>query len=348
MCSPNYQKLTKLALTGISSLFFTVLVSATIAQPSLQLTFDSLGPTVEQLRSDSGRYIYFIDDGNESGTPVVFTGGLGTSVRVIRLLDFLETMRSDLNLRFITVERNGFGQTAFDETLTMADYVSDVEQVLAHLDIEKFALFGISGGGPYTAKIAESNADRLLSIHMAATSPAIGNPQRCNNNASSPYAEMLRYPMQFFGFEEDSPLHKIEGFQDTAFDEAARAHNLRGQSADPAPLMHELSLYCFENVMDSAHISVPVFVYVGLKDEVLGTVNPSGWLAAYPNSEVLVRTYPNGGHDVQYRHLDQILLDMAGAGDKILVCEDGVEKMVLPETIEVRNPELLGLCLWQD
>ena len=85
-------------------------------------------------------------------------------------------MRSDLNLRFITVERNGFGQTAFDETLTMADYVSDVEQVLAYLNIEKFALFGISGGEPYTTKIAESNARRLLSIHMAATGPAIGNP----------------------------------------------------------------------------------------------------------------------------------------------------------------------------
>jgi non-heme chloroperoxidase len=63
---------------------------------------------------------------------------------------------------------------------------------------------------------------------------------------------------------------------------------------------------------------------------------------------VLVRTYPTGGHDVQYRHLDQILLYMAGAGDKILVCEDGVEKMVLPETIEERNPELLGLCIWQE
>lgn len=191
MCSPSYQKIAKLALTGIGALFFTIVVSAAIAQPSLQHAFDSLGPTVEQLRSDSGRNIHFIDDGDESGTPVVFTGGLGTSVRVIRLLDFLETMRSDLNLRFITVERNGFGQTAFDETLTMADYVSDVEQVLAHLNIENFSLFGISGGGPYTAKIAESNADRLLSIHMAATSPAIGNPQRCNNNASSVYAEML-------------------------------------------------------------------------------------------------------------------------------------------------------------
>ena len=179
-------------MAGINSLFFTLVVTTAVAQQSLELAFDSLGPTVEQLRSDNGRNIHFIDDGNENGTPVVFTGGLGTSVRVIRLLDFLETMRIDLNLRFITVERNGFGQTAFDKTQTMADYARDVEKVLAHLDIEKFEVVGISGGGPYTAKIAESNARCLLSIHMAATSPPIGNPQRCNNNSSSPYAEMPR------------------------------------------------------------------------------------------------------------------------------------------------------------
>jgi hypothetical protein len=39
-----------------------------------------------------------------------------------------------------------------------------------------------------------------------------------------------------------------------------------------------------------------------------------------------VRTYHNGGHDVQYCHLNQIILDMTGAGDKILLCDDGVEK----------------------
>ena len=58
MCSPNYQEIVKSALTGISILFFTVVVSATIAQPSLQFTFDSLGPTVEQLQLDSGRNIH--------------------------------------------------------------------------------------------------------------------------------------------------------------------------------------------------------------------------------------------------------------------------------------------------
>jgi len=348
MCSAISKNVAGKTLIATIALFFSLAVTAAADQQALQLAFNSLGPTVKQLSSDSGRRIHFIDDGNESGTPVVFTGGLGTSVRAIRLLDFLESMRRDLNLRFITIERNGFGQTAFDETLTMADYVDDVEQVLAFLKIDKFALFGISGGGPYTAKIAENNSDRLLSIHMAATSPAIGNPARCNNNAASSYAEILQFPMQFFGFPENSPLHKIEGFQATAYDEAARAHNLRGQSADPAPLLHELNLYCAENVMDSAHITAPVFVYLGLKDEVLGAVNPNDWLGAYPNSEVLVRTYPNGGHDVQYRHLDQILLDMAGASDTILVCEGGVEKMVSPESIEETNPDSLGLCIWQE
>lgn len=336
------------SLAGFVCCFATLSFSNAAELIDFPFTFDSLGPTVQQLQVQSGRTIHFVDDGNESGTPVIFTGGLGTSVRVVRLLDFLESMRRDLNLRFITVERNGFGQTKFDDSLTMNDFVSDVEAVLSHLQIDEFALFGISGGGPYTAKIAESNSDRLLSIHMAATSPAIGNPQRCSNGASSPYSEMLRYPMQFFGFPADSPLHEIIGFQDTAFDEAARAHNLRGQSADVAPLLHELNLYCTEDPMDSAHITAPVFVYLGLQDRVLASVNPEDWLAAYPNADVQVRTYPNGGHDVQYRHLDQILLDMAGKGSQILVCEEGVEKMVSPDSIPGRDPSSIGLCTWQN
>lgn len=325
----------------------TLLPFCANAQLTLPAEFDSLGPTVEQLIARDGRKIHYIDDGNEAGLPVIFTGGLGTSVRVVRLLDFLRTMREELNLRFITVERNGFGQTAFDPTLTMSDYVADVEEVLQHLRIDKFAVFGISGGGPYTAKIAEENSTRLLSIHLAATSPNIGNPQRCNNSATatSPYAEMLRYPMQFFGFAAESPLHQIEGFQDTAFDEAARAHNLRGQSADDAPLLHELSLYCTEDPMDSAHIDVPVFVYLGLQDEVLGVVDPEAWERAYPNAELQLRTYPDGGHDVQYRHLDQILLDIAGLGDKTLICRNGVEQMVASTLVDGAP---LGLCIWSN
>ena len=36
-----------------------------------------------------------------------------------------------------------------------------------------------------------------------------------------------------------------------------------------APLLHELTLYCTEPPMDSGHITSPVYVYLGLQDDVL-------------------------------------------------------------------------------
>ena len=62
-------------------------VAASDAHTSLNSSFDSLGPTVQNIETKNGRKIHYIDDGNSKGIPVVFTGGLGTSVRAIRLLD---------------------------------------------------------------------------------------------------------------------------------------------------------------------------------------------------------------------------------------------------------------------
>jgi pimeloyl-ACP methyl ester carboxylesterase len=308
--------------------------------------FDSLGPTVQTLEREGGRLVHFIDDGEAGWLPVVLTGGLGTSVRVIRLLDFLRSLRRTLNIRIITVERNGFGQTALDPSLTMGDFADDVEAVLDHLGIERFAVFGISGGGPYTSKIASRNAERLLSVHMAATAPSLGQPDRCGDESpASGYRDMLRQPMVFFGFPADSPLHQVEGFQDTAFDEAARAHFVRGQMADVAPLDHELSLYCDEGVIDTTKVTAPVFVYYGLADSVLAVEDLDIWPEAFPAADVTIRRYPGEGHDVQYRHLDQILLDVAGYGDRLLVCEDNESKLVSQREAEKEGSQL-GLCAW--
>ncbi len=312
--------------------------------------FDSLGPTVQQLETPGGRQIHYIDDGPKSGVPVVFTGGLGTSVRAIRLLDFLRGMRTQLQLRLITVERNGFGQTAFDPSLDMTDYAVDVEQVLKTLGIDKFSLFGISGGGPYTAKIAARNEHRLLSLHMAATSPLIGQPAWCESNGGiSGYRDLLAYPMQFFGFPAVSTLHQVEGFQDTAYDEAARAHHLRGQAADPAPLDHETQLYCKEGSIDTSRVTADVYVYRGLADALLKSEQADQWQVSYPKAKLMLREYPGEGHDVQYRHLDQILLDLAGYGSQILVCDGGSHKQIAPAQLDkmLTGGATLGLCIWQ-
>jgi len=312
--------------------------------------FDSLGPTVQQVKTPDGRTIHYIDDGPENGIPVIFIGGLGTSVRAVRLLDFLRSLRLQLQLRLITVERNGFGQTDFDPMLDMTDYAEDVELVLKKLQINKFILFGISGGGPYAAKIATRNGHRLLSLHMAATSPIIGQPGWCENNGGiSGYRDLLAYPMRFFGFPADSTLHKVEGFQDTAYDEAARAHHLRGQAADPEPLDHESSLYCKEGPIDTSRVTADVYVYRGLADGLLKAEKTDQWPTSYPKAKVILREYPGEGHDVQYRHLDQILLDMAGYGAQLLVCEAGNNDLIAPSQLKtvLAGGASLGLCIWQ-
>ena len=317
---------------------------------ALPREFDSLGPTVQELVNEDGRSIYYIDDGDPNGIPVVFIGGLGTSVRAIRLLDFLRTMRRDLNIRIITVERNGFGQTNFNKNLSMTDYAIDVEKVLSQLGINRFTIFGISGGGPYAKNIAARNYQRIISLHMAATPASIEQGSSCNTkNNSNPHTDLLAYPMKYFGFPSSSAIHKIEGFQDTAFDEAARAHNLRGQAADPAPLNHEMKLYCLESPLKSVNIKSQLFVYRGEADQLLIEEPEDAWKNSFPNAQITFRRYPREGHDVQYRHLDQILLDIATQSTDVLVCENGNNILIAQSDAKktLANGATLGLCLWK-
>jgi len=332
----------------VIGLTLVIEVAAGQSLPSLPDRFDHLGPTVQTLQHPEGRVIHFIDDGDPTGQAVVFTGGLGTSVRAIRLLDFLRSFRVSLGLRFIAVERNGFGQTAFDPTLTMINFAEDVERVLESLEIDRFSVFGISGGGPYTAQIAARNSARLLSVHMAATLPSLGGRNRCGaNSPGAIYRPLLAFPMQYFGFPSDSAIHRVPGLQDTAYDEGARAHFLRGQMADPAPLDHELNLYCLTTPPDNDAVRAPVYVYAGLDDSLLASMSPAAWQEVYPNSEVTLRTYPGEGHDVQYRHLDQILLDLAGFGDRTLVCQSGQPRLLPNNTVsDLAEGDQLGLCAW--
>jgi hypothetical protein len=152
--------------------------------------------------------------------------------------------------------------------------------------------------------------------------------------------------MAFFGFPKDSPMHQVSGFQDTAFEEAARAHNARGQQADPAPLDHEIGLYCAEGMINNDEVSAPLFVYQGGADAVLDQAGPTAWKRAFPAAPLVLRAYPGEGHDVQDRHLDQILLDIAGYGDKILICKDNINSMVASEANAQAAGTVLGHCAW--
>ena len=336
--------------------FVCCLLAASLghAKPKLQEEFDHLGPNIKMLQSSiSERKIFYLDEGDEDWQPVVFIGGGGTSGRVFALMEFLRTTRENLKLRFIAVERNGFGNTLFDDTLDYADYANDVNEVLAHLNVEDFSLFAISGGGPYSAEFASRNAERLISVHLASALTYLDPDSLACVTPADALTFFTQNPMNWFGFPPDSPVHKIRGFQDAAFDDAARTFNMSGQVGAPAALHHELQLYCLkQHLADLSAVSVPVFLYYGEADDTTPpAIHAPRWRNAYSNAMVTTRLYPGEGHDVQYRHFDQVLVDLAGLVDQFAVCDrEGKTKLVKETKLEkvLRKGGSLGICAWRE
>jgi len=338
------------------ALFFCCLLFAVTghAKTRLQDDFNDMGPAMQSMQSPSGRTLAYLDEGDPDWQAVVFVGGSGTSGRVFALLEFLRETRQNLKLRFISVERNGFGTTNFDDSLGYVDYAGDVEAVLNRLGVGEFSLFAISGGGPYAAVIANRNAGRLTSVHMAS---ALTWEDPSALQCIVPEQALTIYskdPVAWWGFTPESQIQRIAGFADTAYDDAARTFNMGGQAGDPAALAHEFGLYCTVQALpDLAAVTAPVYLYYGDVDP-LTPIDPHArrWRASFVNAEVVSRIYPGEGHDAQYRHLDQILVDIAGLGDKLVVCKRGAKKTQLVKEAKAQKildkGGSLGICAWRD
>jgi non-heme chloroperoxidase len=313
----------------------------------LQTTFDHIGAEVHSLETD-GRVSYYIDEGSPQGRAVVFIGGQGTSLEAFQLTEFARSTRQKLGLRVISVERNGFGESVFNPKLGYADYVKEVLAVLDHLKVEKFAIMAISGGGAYAAHLASTVPDRVISLHagaaVARTLPTRAAPD-CSvtpEAASEKARKWTVSPKEWWGVP-GSPVLVIPGWQTTAYADATRSFYVGGQMGDPNALAHENMLPCSKDaVVDAKKITAPVFLYWGESDKAVPVEQMEMWKAALPNV-VRATVYPGEGHTVQYRHWDQILVDMAGYTDQTVVCRDG-ETVLAPSDKVGDLP--LGLCAW--
>lgn len=341
-----------LAACGIASTGPAMSSDATAVDPAslvLQNEFDHIGAEVRSIEKD-GRTSYYIDEGAGDGRAVVFIGGQGTSLEAFQLTEFARTMREELGLRVISVERNGFGESAFDPDLGYADYVGEVLAVLEHLGVDRFAIMAISGGGAYAAHLAAAVPDRVISLHAGAavayTLPTRPEPN-CSRSLDALKQGLAAYthkPKDWWGVP-GSPVLVIPGWQTRAYADATRSFYVAGQLGDTAALAHEYRLVCGEDavVADASVITAPAYLYYGDADTSVTVEHMQKWQEALPNVVKAV-AYPGEGHTVQYRHWDQIMVDMAGHDDRTVVCRDGASKLV--PNGDVGENEQLGICAW--
>ncbi|WP_105614404.1 alpha/beta fold hydrolase [Vallitalea okinawensis] len=78
-------------------------------------------------------------------------------------------------IRIIAPDRPGFGLSDFKPGRTYADWPDDVLELANQLGIEKFAIIGVSGGGPNTLACAWKIPDRLTGVGVISSGPPVAD-----------------------------------------------------------------------------------------------------------------------------------------------------------------------------
>ncbi len=118
-----------------------------------------------------GRRLGFAEYGDAGGRPVFFFHGIPGS-RLFRPPDDL-TERA--GVRLICVERPGYGESTFQPGRHMLDWPRDVAQLADHLGMDRFAVMGHSGGGPYALACAYALPKRVTpAITLSGAGPVEG------------------------------------------------------------------------------------------------------------------------------------------------------------------------------
>ena len=119
-----------------------------------------------EITAADGRRLLVLEVGAPEGRPVLVHNGTPNS----RLL-YEPTVRlaEDQGIRMIGYDRPGYGGSERDPGRTVADCAGDVRAIAAALGIERFAVWGISGGGPHAIACAALLPDLVPAVAVLAS-----------------------------------------------------------------------------------------------------------------------------------------------------------------------------------
>lgn len=246
----------------------------------------SVIPGPGSVRLPDGRSLTFASAGPQDGFPVVYCHGAIGSPRW--RTPGLDAAIEDLSIRYLVVNRPGFGGSDFCLGRTVADFAVDLGHLMSALGHRRFSVVGVSAGAPYALACGWALPERIVSL--AAVSP-LGPPYGAGSRPS------LRYtvPLTAFGMPRGGPL--LAGA-------CLRALGLKRQTSSKA--MVDDYLVCRSHWgFEPAELEVPVTVWHGGTDRLVPLSHAFALAAAIPTCTAVVD--PTGGHFFYSRRLAEIV-----------------------------------------
>ena len=118
------------------------------------------------IRLRDGRSIGIASVGRDDGFPIIHCHGSGSSRLEVKLLT---ARASEEGVRLIGLDRPGTGLSDPKSGYRLLDWPNDVVEVADQLGIERFAVEGLSAGGPYALACAYKIPHRLAACGLIST-----------------------------------------------------------------------------------------------------------------------------------------------------------------------------------
>lgn len=114
----------------------------------------------QQITLPDGRRLGFDEHGPSDGKPLFYFHGT-PSARIEFNIFGDEALLEELGVRLIAADRPGSGLSDFQPDRRTMDWPRDVTSLANHLQLERFAVLGYSGGGRYAAACALAIPQRI-------------------------------------------------------------------------------------------------------------------------------------------------------------------------------------------
>jgi pimeloyl-ACP methyl ester carboxylesterase len=218
-----------------------------------------------------GRRLTYEALGRSGGFPVLYMHGAIGSPRWRSAA--LDAAVASLGVRYLAVNRPGFGGSDPRPGRTVADYAADVEDLADALGWERFSVIGVSAGAPFALACAWALPGRVVAA--AAASPL-----------APPRSASLRYRMPVAGF-------RVPVAGPLAYDAALRMVHARSATA-PRNMVDDLEVCRRPWGFDPSEVTVPVVLWHGLRDRLVPARHALRLAAALP--ACVTRLEPRAGH----------------------------------------------------